>query len=109
MSTAEMAESAPSNPLLASSSPSDTSPEIQLHPLVILTISDTIARRTIRKQTGPIAGAILGQQNGREVTMEVAFDGKMEVGSDGQVQFDSEWFNDRLEMCKCLGASFRHW
>jgi COP9 signalosome complex subunit 6 len=92
-----MTESA--NPLLAGSSPSDTSPEVQLHPLVILTISDTIARRTIRKQTVPIAGAILGQQNGREITMEVAFDSKVEVGLDGQVQFDSKWFDDRLEMC----------
>ncbi|KIW00646.1 uncharacterized protein PV09_07839 [Verruconis gallopava] len=91
---------APSNPLLASTTPSDTSPEIQLHPLVILTISDTVARRTIRKQTGPIAGAILGQQNGRQITMEVAFDSKVEVGPDGQVQFDSKWFEDRLQMYK---------
>jgi COP9 signalosome complex subunit 6 len=95
-----MTEAAPSNPLLASNNPSDTSPAIQLHPLVILTISDTIARRTIRKQHTPIAGAILGQQNGREITMEVAFDSKIAVGADGQVQFDSEWFKDRLEMCK---------
>lgn len=93
-----MAEAA-SNPLLASTSPSDTSPAIQLHPLVILTISDTIARRTLRKQHTPIAGAILGQQNGREITMEVAFDSKVVVGSDGQVQFDREWFQDRLNMC----------
>jgi COP9 signalosome complex subunit 6 len=93
-----MAEAA-SNPLLAGNLPSDTSPEIQLHPLVILTISDTIARRVIRNQNGPIAGAILGQQNGREITMEVAFDSKMEVGADGQVQFDKTWFDDRLEMC----------
>jgi COP9 signalosome complex subunit 6 len=88
-----------SNPLLASTSPSDTSPAIQLHPLVILTISDVIARRTIRKQHTPIAGAILGQQNGREVTMEVAFDSKTVVGDDGQVQFDRVWFQDRLDMC----------
>lgn len=97
-----MAESAPSNPLLAGTQPSDTSPEIQLHPLVLLTISDCIARRTIRQQTGPIAGAILGQQNGREVTMEVTFDGKVEVGADGVVQFDQIWFDDRLEMCTFL-------
>jgi COP9 signalosome complex subunit 6 len=95
-----MAADAPSNPLLASKTPSDTSPAIQLHPLVILTISDTIARRTIRKQHTPIAGAILGQQNGREITMEVAFDSKVVVGADGQVQFDSEWFKSRLEMCR---------
>ena len=97
-----MAECSSTNPLLASNTPSDTSPEIQLHPLAILTISESIARRTIRKQSVPLAGAILGQQNGREITMEVAFDSKMEAGQDGEVQFDNEWFDTRLADCKIV-------
>ena len=103
-----MADSAPSNALLAGSTPSDTSPQIQLHPLVLLTISDCVARRTIRNQRGPIAGAILGQQNGREITMEVAFDTKVEVGKDGAVTVDPAWFDGRLEMCMYRSMLLMH-
>ncbi|PTB45746.1 uncharacterized protein TrAFT101_001180 [Trichoderma asperellum] len=45
-----------------------------LHPLVLLTISDYITRHTLREQKGPIIGALLGQQNGREITIEHAFE-----------------------------------
>lgn len=91
------------NPLVASS-PSDTTP--QLHPLVLLNISDYVARHKLRNLTGPIAGAIIGQQNGREVTMEVAFDCKIVVEpQDGSVHLDQEFFEDRLEMYKeCFKA-----
>jgi COP9 signalosome complex subunit 6 len=85
------------NPLVASS-PSDTTP--QLHPLVLLNISDYVTRHTLRQQKGPIAGAILGQQNGREITMEVAFDCKVVVEQDGSVHLDQAFFEDRLEMYK---------
>lgn len=86
------------NPLVASS-PSDTTP--QLHPLVLLNISDYVARHKLRELKGPIAGAILGQQNGREVTMEVAFDCKIVVEpQDGSVHLDQDFFEDRLEMYK---------
>jgi COP9 signalosome complex subunit 6 len=87
------------NPLLSTSRASDTSPTIQLHPLVLLTISDCITRHTLRQIKGPVAGAILGQQNGREVTMEVAFEAKL-VERDGEVVLDDEWFAARLEQCK---------
>lgn len=95
-----MAKSAPQNSLLLTSSAPDTSPLIALHPLVILTISDYVTRRILRNQQGPIIGAILGQQNGREITMEVAFEGKAVVLSDGSVNFDEEWFKNRLEQCE---------
>ncbi|KAF2248424.1 hypothetical protein BU26DRAFT_458719 [Trematosphaeria pertusa] len=91
-----MAE-ASANPLLSTARASDTSPTIQLHPLVLLTISDCITRHTLRQQSGPVAGAILGQQNGQEVTMEVAFQAKLTPNAAGEVVLDDEWFSKRLE------------
>jgi len=94
-----MAE-ATANPLLSTTRASDTSPTVQLHPLVLLTISDCITRHTLRQQEGPIAGAILGQQNGQEITMEVAFQAKLKSNADGDVVLDDEWFSKRLEDCE---------
>jgi COP9 signalosome complex subunit 6 len=88
------------NPLLSTARASDTSPTIQLHPLVLLTISDSITRHTLRQQSGPVAGAILGQQNGQEITMEVAFQAKLKSNEEGEVVLDDEWFSKRVEDCK---------
>ncbi|KAF2751562.1 hypothetical protein M011DRAFT_395202 [Sporormia fimetaria CBS 119925] len=90
------------NPLLSTSRASDTSPTVQLHPLVLLTISDCITRHILRQQQGPIAGAILGQQNGQEVTMEVAFQAKLVPDPTGEVVLDQEWFGKRLEDYKIV-------
>lgn len=100
-----MAESS-ENPLVSKST-SDASLSVQLHPLVLLTISDYITRHTLRSQEGPIFGAIIGQQNGREVTMEHAFEckvqtdksGKMNTDAEGRLMLDEAWFADRLEQC----------
>lgn len=89
-----------SNPLISTARASDTSPTVQLHPLVLLTISDCITRHTLRQQSGPVAGAILGQQNGQDITMEVAFQAKLKSTDDGEVALDDEWFSKRLEDCK---------
>jgi len=97
-----MAASSAQNPLLSTSRTSDTSPHIQLHPLVLLTISDCITRYTIREFSGPIVGAVLGQQNGREVTMEVAFEAKLITQEDGEILLDEAWFKARLEQCRYL-------
>lgn len=91
-----------SNPLLSTARASDTSPTVQLHPLVLLTISDIITRHTLRQQKGPVAGAILGQQNGQEITMEVAFQAKLQQNDEGEVVLDDEWFNKRLDDCKVI-------
>ena len=92
-----------SNPLVSTARASDTSPTIQLHPLVLLTISDCITRHTLRKLPGPVVGAILGQQDGQEVTMEVAFQAKLK--SEGEdVELDLDWFAKRLEDCMFLFA-----
>ncbi|CAI6337338.1 unnamed protein product [Periconia digitata] len=85
------------NPLLSTTRASDTSPTIQLHPLVLLTISDCITRHTLRNQQGPVVGAVLGQQNGQDISMEVAFQAKLTTDDAGEVVLDKEWFSKRLE------------
>lgn len=96
-----MAETS-TNPLLSTLRASDTSPTVQLHPLVLLTISDCITRHTLRQQTGPVVGAILGQQNGQDVTMEVAFQAKLNTDDRGEVELDADWFSSRLEDCELV-------
>ncbi|CAO2651628.1 Nn.00g041980.m01.CDS01 [Neocucurbitaria sp. VM-36] len=91
-----MAETS-SNPLISTARASDTSPTVQLHPLVLLTISDCITRHTLRQQTGPVVGAILGAQDGQNITMEVAFQAKLKANDNGEVALDDEWFSKRLE------------
>lgn len=92
------------NPLLSGGRTPDSSLSVQLHPLVLLTISDYITRHTLRNQQGPILGAIIGQQNGREVSMEHAFECKLKAGDavNGQerIVMDEEWFAARLEQCE---------
>lgn len=94
-----MADAAP-NPLLSTTKASDSSPLIQLHPLVLLTISDYATRHTLRQQEGPIVGAIIGQHNGREITLEHAFECKLVCNGEGDVVVDEEWFQDRLQQCQ---------
>lgn len=80
---------------LVSSKPSDSPLAVQLHPLVLLTVSDYITRHTLRQQNGPIVGAIFGQQNGRNFTLEHAFECKLSDNNDAPL--DSEWFMKRVE------------
>lgn len=87
-------KAAASNPLI-SSKPSDSPLAVQLHPLVLLTVSDYITRHTLRQQKGPIVGAIFGQQNGRNFTLEHAFECKLSENND--TPLDSEWFLKRVE------------
>ncbi|KAG4439629.1 hypothetical protein IFR05_004878 [Cadophora sp. M221] len=91
-------ESAP-NPLISTQKSSDTSLQVALHPLVLLTISDYITRHTLRQQKGPVVGALLGQQNGREITIEHAFDCLLQQ-VDGEVVLSQAWFEDRLQQMK---------
>ncbi|GKT93005.1 COP9 signalosome subunit 6 [Colletotrichum tofieldiae] len=85
------------NPLISSQKSSEL--QAVLHPLVLLTISDYITRHTLRSQPGPIVGALLGQQNGREITIEHAFDchTKQAPEVEGGYLLDSERFGARLE------------
>ena len=93
-------ETETTNPLLSAERPSDSDLRILLHPLVLLTISDYITRHTIRRREGPIAGALLGQQNGREISIDHAFEAKVNETEDGSSILDEAWFTVRLQQYK---------
>ncbi|PYH41998.1 COP9 signalosome complex subunit 6 [Aspergillus saccharolyticus JOP 1030-1] len=85
---------------LVSSKASDSGLHIQLHPLILLTISDHITRHAARCQQGPIVGALLGQHNGREVTLEHAFECLVTEGPNGEAQLPDSWFAERVQQFK---------
>ena len=87
------------NPLMSTHKSSDSSLNIHLHPLILLTISDYIARHTLRNLKSPIVGALLGQQNGRDITLEHAFECHM-IQDSGETILHQEWFKDRLQQYK---------
>jgi COP9 signalosome complex subunit 6 len=92
-------EAASSNPLLSTQKGSDL--QVILHPLVLLTISDYITRHTLRQQNGPIIGALLGKHDGREITVEFAFDCHViEAEVEGGALLHAGMFADRLEQSK---------
>lgn len=91
---------------LVSQKTSDSGLHIQLHPLVLLIISDHITRYSARQQQGPIVGALLGQQNGRDITLEHAFECVVTENSDGEVQLPADWFNERVKQCKLTYSLF---
>lgn len=72
---------------------------INLHPLILLTISDYITRHTLRRQNTPIVGALIGQQSGRSVSLEHAFECQT-VQHNGQILLHEAWFKDRLQQYK---------
>lgn len=83
------------NPLLSTQKSSDGL-QVALHPLVLLTIADYITRHTLRQQTGPVVGALLGQQNGREITIEHAFECLLTEG-ENEIKLSPAWFESRLQ------------
>ncbi|KAI2626183.1 signalosome subunit [Xylaria nigripes] len=92
------------NPLISVQKASDSGLQAVLHPLVLLTISDYITRHTLREQPGPIVGALLGQHNGREVTIEHAFECAT-VPREGEFILDADWFEQRLTQMKTIHSS----
>ncbi|ESZ99484.1 hypothetical protein SBOR_0147 [Sclerotinia borealis F-4128] len=93
------------NPLLSTQKSSDSGLQVALHPLVLLTISDYITRHTLRQQTGLVVGALLGQQNGREITIEHAFDCLLEETEDNELRLSPAWFESRLQQMKDVHKS----
>ncbi|MCJ1343787.1 hypothetical protein MMC31_001984 [Peltigera leucophlebia] len=88
------------NSLLSAHKSSDSGLEVHLHPLVLLTISDYIARHVLRRQRGPIIGALLGQQSGREISLEHAFECSVVPAPGDTVILNEVWFLDRLQQYK---------
>ncbi|PNS17424.1 26S proteasome regulatory subunit rpn-8 [Sphaceloma murrayae] len=96
------------NPLITIK-PSDSPLAVRLHPLVLITITDYISRHTLTQKQGPIVGAVLGQQNGREITLEHAFEShvkpKAQAGGQEAVLMDEPWFSSRVAQYKEVHAS----
>lgn len=69
---------------------------VVLHPLPLIAISDYVVRHTLRQQEGPVVGALIGQQNGREISIEFAYEVKTEMNG-STVKLDAAWFDQRLE------------
>ena len=84
------------NPLVSTQKTTDSGLQVALHPLALLTISDYITRHTLRDQKGPVIGALLGQQDGRQITIEHTFDVHM-IQFEGQQKIHQTWFDDRLQ------------
>lgn len=85
---------------LLSQKSSDSGLHIQLHPLVLLSISDHITRHAAQQKQGPVVGALLGQQNGREITLEHIFECVVVPGPNGEAQLPNDWFVERVKQCK---------
>lgn len=82
-----------------SNHPSTSGLQIALHPLALLTVSDYITRHTLRNGKGPIIGALLGTQSGREIAIENAYE--LLVLSDPQspATIERAFFENKLSLC----------
>jgi COP9 signalosome complex subunit 6 len=87
------------NPLV-SDKPSDSGTTVSIHPLVLLTASDQITRHRVRAESQPIVGVLLGQQKGRELTVEHAFAAALGTSEDGKYNFNQDWLETRTQQCK---------
>ncbi|KAK3312410.1 hypothetical protein B0H66DRAFT_398309 [Apodospora peruviana] len=76
--------------------------QVALHPLPILEISDYITRSYQRGYRGAIVGALIGQQNGREITIEHSFTCKSQKNDQGLYELDEAWFLARLEQVRLV-------
>ncbi|KAK3390326.1 hypothetical protein B0H63DRAFT_111513 [Podospora didyma] len=88
------------NDLISTQPSSNSGLQIALHPLPILEISDYITRSYQRAYNGAVVGGLLGQQNGREITIEHSFSCKASKNEDGLYELDEEWFLARLDQMK---------
>lgn len=79
---------------------SDSGLQAHLHPLVLLTISDLIAVQALRREEGPIVGAIFGQQKGREISLEHATKCQTIRNEHETVLLHDAWFRDRVQQIK---------
>lgn len=83
------------NTLVSSHPASDAGLRILLHPLVLLSVSDHITRHALRRLDAPVVGGLLGRQNGRDISLELAFEAKLN-NSGSDVVLDESWFTERV-------------
>ncbi|KAL2266929.1 hypothetical protein VTJ83DRAFT_4206 [Remersonia thermophila] len=93
------------NELLSTQKASDLGLQVVLHPLPILEISDFIVRGYQRGFQGAVVGALLGQQHGRNITIEHSFSCKAAKNNDGFYELDEPWFRQRLEQMRLVHKS----
>jgi COP9 signalosome complex subunit 6 len=73
---------------------------VQLHPLALLTISDLLTRHKIRDDLhSQFVGGLLGQQNGREISIEHAFEARLDREGLDTYRLDMPWLQERVEQC----------
>ncbi|KAK4934508.1 hypothetical protein LTR66_015590 [Elasticomyces elasticus] len=82
---------------IAAPTASESEFKVSLHPLVLITVSDLITRHNLRHLEGPIAGLLLGQQQGNVVTAEHAFTAKIK---DGLLDETQDWTSIRIAQYK---------
>lgn len=109
-STAQLTDQTSKNPNPLISTQGSSELQVILHPLVLLTISDYITRHTLRKHEGPVVGVMLGQQNGREITIEHAFECHMhqDPGAPGGFAVHPDNFRERYEQSWLIFSIYPH-
>jgi len=85
------------NALISAQKATDPGLQVVLHPLPILEISDFVMRGYQRGFTGAVVGGLLGQQNGREITIEHSFTCHSIKNTDDLYELNEEWFIRRLD------------
>lgn len=81
--------------------------QIDLHPLVIINISDHFTRARVENNANPaprVIGALLGVQNGRNIEISNSFE-LVYHNVDGAVVVDTEYLKSKQEQCMSLYCS----
>ena len=87
---------------LVNNNPSETSPQVQLHPNVLVNLNDHATRNVIRRQ-GPVLGALLGRNEGTSVSVETSFECGSQIliaGPDQSMLITNQWMDAMIGVCK---------
>lgn len=87
------------NPLISTNEASRSGLQVLLHPLALLTISDYLTRHALNKIQSPIAGVLLGRQDGRDLSIEYAFECPARA-QDEQLHLQEDVLQERLQQYK---------
>lgn len=83
--------------------------QIELHPLVIINISDHYTRAKVEAPpTNPpprVIGALLGVQNGREIEISNSFELVYHT-IDGNIVIDTDYLKSKQEQCMSFSSLF---
>ncbi|KAE8911030.1 hypothetical protein PF005_g2121 [Phytophthora fragariae] len=76
--------------------------QIQIHPLVIVNITDHQTRQKCNSQLSQteapqVIGALFGIQKGLDVDVYDSFEMKYDIGSSGEIQIDKEFLTSRIQ------------